>query len=240
MPTKTKKTNSQSYTRSTARPGAFTRSNKIVAISLCMILVAIIGTVQTKFGHADSQVTLVCDLQSSHVCMHLTTAKPSKGAAVNTSSFNATTPSNGDTPPEDFDVEYLFGMCHDGLVDSTCPFRVGSGLNSRYNNDSIIQFKYMGGGNYCIGDLSNHFPFAGLQACNNLNGNGGGQATIFVVNSRKLNPSNYIENRYWSNIESSSVHDQPAWLCNLSSKGNLLDLDGSNSLKTACQWIPEN
>lgn len=237
---RTKKTTSQSYFHKTKRERAFrlfTRANKTFTILSFVVLFATIGTVYIEFGHAEAQYTLVCDQQSSHVCLHLITDGSSLlYSPVDTASFNAS------TPAEDFSIEYLYGVCGNGLVTSTCPFKVGSGLNTRYLDDSIIQFKYMGGGNYCVGNLGNSFnqsPNAGLQPCNSLNGIDGGPGTMFILNTGRNGTSNYVESRYWSNeLASVHLHDQPAWLCNLSNDS--LILDGLNSLQSACQWIPEN
>jgi hypothetical protein len=238
MSGKSKKRSSKSTTRkSTQWPiiRSFTRTHKILIPSIFIVLFSAIGITLVNFGHAQTPYTLVCDLQSPSVCMQLTPNKIAAGTEIDAARFNAS------TSAENFNIEYLAGMCGNGLVTLKCPFTLGSGLNARYLNDPIIQFKYMGGGNYCLGTLYNGSVFAGLQRCNTLSGSGGGQGTVFVIDSYKKHASGYIESRYFSDqMASKGIHDQPAWLCNLSNGGDLITLSGSNSYRTACQWIPEN
>lgn len=238
MPSKSKKRNSKSLVPQSKQwliTQPFMRTRKKLIPLIFIVFFAAIGVSLIDFGHAQMPYTLVCNLQSPSLCMQIIPNKIAPGTEIDAARFNAS------TSVENFNIQYLDDMCGNGLVTSKCPFTLGSGLNTRYLADPIIQFKYMGGGDYCLGTLYNGSAFAGLQGCNNLNGNAGGQGTVFVIDSSKHNASGYVESRYFSDqLASEGIHDQPAWLCNLSNSDDLITLNGSNNYKTACQWIPEN
>jgi hypothetical protein len=104
------------------------------------------------------------------------------------------------------------GYCNDGFVtDGTggnpgpaCPFPVGSGLNSIYNNDQIIEI-FSGISNGCIGtDFDEN---ANVGPCPpSRNGTG---SNIWVIGPECGHDSTYLINVYWSgqhgNADASSL-----------------------------------
>jgi hypothetical protein len=104
-------------------------------------------------------------------------------------------------PVEAFTYEGLTGMCNGGFVSSTCPFTVGSGLNTEFEGDPIVQIFYYGNGD-CVATSGS--GEAVLGTCANLSGSGGSDGVIDVLNGEPAGSSNcyelnycYVANRYW-------------------------------------------
>jgi len=100
-----------------------------------------------------------------------------------------------------WDYNYLTSMCGSGLVTSTCPFTVGSGLNTQFMGDPIIQIEYGPAGN-CVATSSGGSAVNGT--CASPEGSGGSNGVIMVLDQHgtqyNCQYSNfcYIVNRYWS------------------------------------------
>jgi hypothetical protein len=94
-------------------------------------------------------------------------------------------------------------------VTGTCPFTTGTGLNSTYLGDTIVQIKYTGSGNgsgLCVAAGSGGSAILGT--CNNSNGSGGANGTIQVQDSVITGvcapPWYGLVNRYYSNSAGSA------------------------------------
>lgn len=85
-----------------------------------------------------------------------------------------------------------------GEVSSTCPFTVGTGLNTDFEGDAIVEIE--GGGSWCVATASNASAING--SCGDANGNGAANGTMMILNG---SPTTCIDNdfcaatnRYWS------------------------------------------
>jgi hypothetical protein len=86
-------------------------------------------------------------------------------------------------------------------VTQTCPFTVGSGMNSANATDKIVQIEMVSGSTVvgCIGD-NNSADVAVLEACGSATGSGGGYGTFYIQgrgNSGGIPLNNYAS-REWS------------------------------------------
>lgn len=84
-------------------------------------------------------------------------------------------------------------------VTPTCPFTVGSGMNTATLGSQIFQVVYNNNG-LCVATAAS--GGAVLGTCNNLAGTGGSSGTIQVALSQCTNSTTYA-NRYWSDINGS-------------------------------------
>ena len=129
---------------------------------------------------------------------------------------------------EDFKPVQLSSMCGSGLVTSTCPFTVGSGLNNRYLNAIIVVWKSTATG-LCV-DTDNNGG-GSLGTCPGLDGQGGATGTTFVWNG-----SHYVVSRFWSNFNFSlGAANTPAWMCSRGAPVQITVDSGSGNAGT-CQW----
>lgn len=80
----------------------------------------------------------------------------------------------------DFQQIAVGDMCGRGFVTQTCPFTVGSGLNSAYAGDQIIMLNSPTP-DLCVGGSSQGTVAASLQPCPDVNGNNGGWSTIDIL-----------------------------------------------------------
>ncbi len=101
-----------------------------------------------------------------------------------------------------FAYTVLAGDCLDGTVTNgsdgdpgpACPFPVGSGLNSKYNGDYIIEI-VSGTTSGCIG--TDYAGFANVGPCPDYTGGAG--SNIWVIGPECDNDTgNYFINVYWS------------------------------------------
>lgn len=209
-------------------------------VLILVVFVVIFAGVGAYFLVSSRAATLtyyqVCDYTPSpQECMNDASGRTNSGTAVTEAVMNKKV-SN-----QNFYINPLSDMCGHGRVTSTCPFTVGSGLNNRYINDGIVQFVYEGnfysGILKCLGNGKNGGVEGALQTCNNVTGTGGGDGTVFILNS-----NGYTENRYWSdnNYTALKAYDDPSWLC---IDGSVLNLDSGNSEthdNGACVWYGNN
>lgn len=121
-----------------------------------------------------------------------------------------------------------------------CRLTVGSGLNTCYVNQNIVQFVYQGnfyqGPLQCLGN-GNESRNGALELCNNVTGPGGSTGTVPVLNNlnTKTSTSGHTESRYWSdyNYQKLGEHNAPAWLC---ADEATIDTDSEDNSGT-CQWF---
>lgn len=100
----------------------------------------------------------------------------------------------------------LSGMCGGGLVTQTCPFTVGSGLNSEFAGSIISKIVSLNNGQ-CVGTRTTD-GHAIMGGCPDVNGNGGITGAIMIayhVNSSCTDGGSsvtkaFYESRYWSNF----------------------------------------
>jgi hypothetical protein len=125
-------------------------------------------------------------------------------------------------------LNQLGQMCGSGVVTSTCPFTVGSGLNSRYQGQEIMDIQFSTG--QCAGD--DGYGGGALEPCPDSSGNGGGDGTIFIWNT-----SLYMVNRHWSDAWYSGGYgaNNPAFLCSQGVSGDRVNLAGGGQAGY-CQW----
>jgi hypothetical protein len=107
----------------------------------------------------------------------------------------------GTTLDNQWTYDPLTNMCGSGKVTSTCPFTVGSGLNTQFLGDRIIKIiSYYG---KCLASSSGGAAVEGN--CPDLFGTGGDIGTIQVLDEQNgsINCFTsyycYVVNRYWSN-----------------------------------------
>jgi hypothetical protein len=132
---------------------------------------------------------------------------------------------------EYFNERILSGKCNGGKVSSSmaCPFKPGSGFNTRYNNDAIIELQY-GSTGYCLG--TNQYGDAMLQTCGSLTtGAGADQTAMFVYNNGGGGTRGLTESVYWSNH-----WNQVAWLCH--GVGNTLGESTNCATEAGANWGP--
>jgi hypothetical protein len=145
------------------------------------------------------------------------------GKAVAGNPIDSYNPGGSD---EDFQIKYVNACNYTSggiaAVSETCPFTVGSGRNSAYHNDHIVQFEY-GTTGYCLG--LNSGESAELLGCNNSVGQGGGQGTIWVQSGQMF------ISKYATNKDNSP---QPLWASSLSN--GLQAGTGGTACTTSCQW----
>lgn len=103
-------------------------------------------------------------------------------------------------------------MCGNGVVTGTCPFAVGSGLNSRYAGDPIVAIGWYDAGG-CVAANPNGSTVGVTGTCPDPYGNGGSNGSIFVYNTK--NNADYMINRYWSDYfyQHGDGANNPSGLC---------------------------
>jgi hypothetical protein len=107
---------------------------------------------------------------------------------------------------------------------------VGSGLNTRYQGQPIVEIQAYNESNTCLGTSSGGQGV--LVACPNVYGQGGGTGTVFVWNS-----SDYVINRHWSDYNYSiGEHNQTSWMCSPGVQGDLVILYDDSGTSGICQW----
>lgn len=79
----------------------------------------------------------------------------------------------------DFEFVNLSRMCGNGTVTSTCPFTVGSGLNSAYAGSQIVGL--YDPDNRCPGGTSSTDTNASQQPCPDAYGENGGWSTVDIL-----------------------------------------------------------
>lgn len=122
--------------------------------------------------------------------------------------------------------------CGSGVVTQTCPFTVGSGLNSRYAGSKIWYFETYQSGTKCLATDGGGGGILGT--CPDRSGNGGSNGTIFVQNS-----AGYVVNRYWSDYNYSiGESNSPSWMCSPGSQGQQVLLYDDTGSAGSCQWYP--
>lgn len=128
---------------------------------------------------------------------------------------------------EDAEIVPLSSMCGHGLVTSTCPFKLGLGLNNRYVDRPIEVIVFYNEIATCMATAPD--AAAVLGGCPTLSGSGGPNGTIFVWSA-----SGYLVSRYWSD---SNGTGNPYFLCNDSGgTGQALDTDQPDGQARICQW----
>ncbi len=135
---------------------------------------------------------------------------------------------------EDFEGIVLDQMCNKGLVTSTCPFTVGSGLNNQYVGQPIVYFQAYDEADECL--ATNAGGQGILGTCPSFSGNGGANGTIFIWKAYGPNPD-YVINRYWSDYNYSiGEYDAPSWMCSPGSQGKSVLLYDDTGTAGSCQW----
>jgi hypothetical protein len=128
---------------------------------------------------------------------------------------------------EDAEIVPLSSMCGHGLVTSTCPFKLGLGLNNRYINRPIEAIVFYNEIDTCLATAPD--AAAVLGPCPTPSGSGGANGTIDVWSA-----SGYLVSRYWSN---SNGTGSPSFLCNDGGgTGQALDTDQPDGQARICQW----
>jgi hypothetical protein len=127
---------------------------------------------------------------------------------------------------ENFRFAYLTNYCGSGHVTSTCPFAVGSGLNTRYQGNPILAFLDNSDQTKCV--TAQNPSAIVLEPC-------GATGYVFVRNTVK-GSIGHVENVHWSNQNYSAGHyNSPSWMCAV--YGTLV-LDNSD-FGNSCGWADE-
>lgn len=233
-----KKANTHKKSKSSSSFADFFRQHRVFVPIAFVVIFALAGSIYLTFSRAASY-NHICDHGSSVVCVqYYTNVSPQVGQYV------INEPISASSFLQNFYMQQLTGMCNHGKVSSNCPFTVGSGLNNHYKNDQIVQYQYTGnykGAVLCIGNISNDNSTPALQPCNTVNGQDGGQATVFIRNvAGGGGTPNFIENKFWSNYNYGiHLYNTPAWFCSdydsRDGQKHALNLDSSNA-GGVCQW----
>lgn len=185
----------------------------LVPLGAALIVPAMMGASAVS---ASTPTSVVCENSTTGLCMAVAT-----GGSVIVA-----------TRPGGFQASFtnLSHMCGSGRVTETCPFTLGSGLNTHYFNDSIVAVS-LPGGCLALGSV--------VGKCPDSSGNGGGNGTIDVLAATGT-MHGYLPNRYGSDANySKHEYNQPAWFCSpgdsSAHKGQLLLLKSSAPAAT-CQW----
>lgn len=233
-------------TKTSVRQSASARAQRSFQIpirkitsGLFVFAFVVIGASFIVGGHAEPQVpNYVCNYggSSGQACL----SAKQNGTSTGTEIFGGAKDFNSN---ENFIIQQLTGSCNHGRVTTTCPFVAGSGLNTRYLNDEVIQFVDVQSG--YIECLGNNGGASGiLVPCNNQNGVGGGIGSIFVLNKGGGGSIDFAENQYWSdaNYSYNKEYDTPAWLCMNQPVGqSQVDTDNTSPAGGAiCQWGMNN
>jgi hypothetical protein len=140
---------------------------------------------------------------------------------------------NGD-PNNTFSIVLLTGICnagggvgagyvHNDEGGEVCPFPVGSGLNSRYDKDAIVEFQdYTSARVYdpplCIADGSGSGSTL-LEGCSWIQNNfgfGGARGSVFILshitNVNNMGTTPFFAVNYYYSTSPECGHDQPAWM----------------------------
>jgi hypothetical protein len=179
------------------------------------------GAVLVAGSHADAS-QMVCDINyTSASCLNR-----SGGGTGNGTRIIAWTRDWDNN--ENFTMATLPNYCGGGKVTSSCPFTVGSGLNTRYQGDRIMNILDYSDQTKCA--IAQNPNSVVLGACN-ANG------AIFVQNTPNgKGIIDYVENVYWSNQNyASGQYDTPGFLCDLSGSV-VIHADLGNGY---CQWASE-
>ena len=122
------------------------------------------------------------------------------------------------------------------FVTETCPFTVGSGLNSEFAGSTITEVEYVPSGK-CI--ATNSSGAAILGACGNSQGVGAADGTIMVFVDNDRSPDeNALINRYWSDVAYADTgqRDNPIGACSTGGLGSLVGLAQSPLSNSGCLW----
>jgi hypothetical protein len=106
-----------------------------------------------------------------------------------------------------------------------CPFAPGSGLNTRFAGDDIVQIEYASNTS-CLGTNTTTAQ-AVNQNCNDGYGNGGGPGTVFVFADCSGSGTGYycgIVSKYWSNKTLN-----PQWVCSVNLNNGSIIYDDYNN-----------
>jgi hypothetical protein len=146
-------------------------------------------------------------------------------------------------PNDDFLRRHMT-ICNNGWVSSTCPFEIGSGLNSFYLNSAIVleERSGLGPGDFvtCVGS-THGFSAAILTDCPGLDGvchvNNSCWGTIMILPQVKCcdyfnhaGDVSYTVDRYWSDAT-----NVKRWQC-VYAKGNQVTLGSPTGDAGYCEW----
>jgi hypothetical protein len=130
---------------------------------------------------------------------------------------------------EDFGQVELSTMCGGGSVTSTCPFTVGSGLNTTFLGYPIEAIKAYNEGK-CLATDSNGNGVLGT--CPDSSGNGGSNGTIVIFANNE-----HVVSRYWSDANFAlGEYDTPAYTCSPGTQGVQVILNAATATTGYCQW----